>query len=358
MGKNPTIHDLASDLNISATTVWRALNNQNRVSAKTRALVNARALAINYEPSLVAQNLSHGRTSTLGIIVPKVGHPIFSVLAEVIEQAAFDRGYNVILCNASRGHLQEAEYTRMLYRRRVEGVVAIPLGPHTTHPKNWDSLLAELEQRSIPVVLLEQNLPSNHYPTVIADNYRAAYNMTRHLIGLGHKSLALAAHSGSDLASIWLERLAGFNQALAEAGLTEKARLIPDAYAPDQKGVLHYRPDLISRCFDRPDRPTAIFALSDILAIQIMETLRKMNLNVPRDVAVAGFDDITFSEHTIPPLTTVQQPTEEMARRAAEILFELIDAKSILPPKPICERIPCHLIIRESCGAHLQRSTP
>ncbi len=131
MSKSPTIHDLAADLNISATTVWRALNNRDRVSAKTRERVQARAQAINYEPSLVAQNLSHGRTSTLGIIVPMVGHPVFSSLVEVVEQVAYERGYCVILCNVPLDISREAEYARMLYRRRVEGVIVIPFTQHT-----------------------------------------------------------------------------------------------------------------------------------------------------------------------------------------------------------------------------------
>src|ERR1700677_3119486 len=99
MKNPPTIHDLAADLNISATTVWRALNNHGRVSAATRERILTRADAIDYVPSLVAQNLSHGRTQTLGIVVPMIGHPVFASLIETIEEAAFNRGYNVILCD-------------------------------------------------------------------------------------------------------------------------------------------------------------------------------------------------------------------------------------------------------------------
>jgi DNA-binding LacI/PurR family transcriptional regulator len=348
MSKSPTIHDLAADLNISATTVWRALNNRDRVSAKTRERVQARALAINYEPSLVAQNLSHGRTSTLGMLVPRIGNPIFATMVEVVEQVAYEHGYCVILCNILND--RETAYTRMLYRRRVEGVVVVPFGQHTKEAKDWDTPLAELEEKGVPVVLLEQGLASKHFPTVVVDNYGAAYDMTRHLIGLGNKSLALVSHSSSDQDSIYQERVAGFTQAVSDAGLTEKAHLLLDAYEFTE-GDWHYRPELIAQCFARPDRPTAVFALSDTLAIRIMETLRKMGFDIPRDVAVAGFDNIMLAEHTFPSLTTVQQPTDKMARRATEILFDQIEAKAGVTREPVYERLPCELIIRESCGA-------
>ena len=351
MSKSPTIHDLAADLNISATTVWRALNDRDRVSAKTRDRVRARAQAINYEPSLVAQNLSYGRTSTLGILVPRIGNPIFATMVEVVEQVAYERGYCVILCNVSPNFLREATYTRMLYRRRVEGVVVVPFGQHTKDKRDWEGLLTELTQRSVPVVLLEQGLPSNHFPTVVVDNFGASYAMARHLIGLGHKSLALVSSSSADQDAIWQERVNGFKQAVADFGLTENSHLLLDAYEPVEGKAQMYRPEVIRQTFGKENRPTAAFVLSDTLAVRVMGTLREMGIEIPRDVAVAGFDNIELAAYTVPPLTTVKQPTEEMARRAAELLFDQIEAKAGEKKEPTCERIPCRLIIRESCGA-------
>src|SRR5471032_62910 len=147
MNKAPTIHDLAADLNISATTVWRALKNHDRVSARTRERVLQRAKAINYVPSLVAQNLSHGRTLTLGVIVPMIGHPVFSALIENIEAVAFDRGYNITLCDARLDIAREAEYARMLLRRRVEGVIVVPFSKRS---RQWDSHLIDLQKHNVP----------------------------------------------------------------------------------------------------------------------------------------------------------------------------------------------------------------
>lgn len=348
MDHTPTIHDLAADLKISATTVWRALHDRPRVSAKTRARVLDRAKAIDYVPSLVAQNLSHGRTRTLGIIVPAIGHPVFSALIEEIEAVAFRRDYNVILCDARLDIAREIEYARRLLQRRVEGVIVVPFSKRS---RQWDAHLVELQKRNVPVILLEHELPGNRFGQVVADNFDASFQMTRHLIDLGHRRIAFAFHPFHERDLVGRDRVAGFTKAMAEAGLTKQASFLPDACEFGARQALHYHPDKIAACFSRTDRPTAVFAGMDMLAIRIMETLRELKLEIPRDVAVTGFDNVEFSQFTQPPLTTVQQPTEEMGRLAAEILFEGIEGKTRPRKKILCQRLPCRLVIRQSCGA-------
>lgn len=345
MNKTPSIHDLAADLKISCTTVSRALNNLGRVSARTRERVLARAKAINYIPSQVAQNLSHGRTQTLGVIVPLIGHPVFSSLIEKIGKVAFARGYNIILCDAGLDIAREAEYARMLLRRRVEGVIVVPFSKSS---REWDSHLVELQKRNVPVVLLEQELPSNRFDKIVADNFRAAYDATRHLIDLGHQRIAFAFHPFHERDIVGKERLAGFNQAISDAGLEKKATLLLDACEFGTQQEFHYHPKKLADAFKRANRPTALFAGMDMLAIRAMETLRELSLRVPQDVSVIGFDNIEFSQFTYPPLSTVQQPTDEMGRRAAEILFDRIEGKQ--SRKIVCERLPCRLVIRQSCS--------
>ncbi len=349
MSKAPTIHDLAADLKISATTVWRALQGRGRISEKTRERVLAHAKAMNFVPSLVAQNLSHGRTNTLGVIVPIVGHPVFSALIEEIEAVAFERGYNIMLCDARLDLTREAEYARMLLRRRVEGVVVIPF---STDARDLDAHLVELQKHHVPVVLLEHELPTNRFPKVVADNFAASYDMTRHLIKLGHKRIAFAFHPFHESDLVARERHDGFTRAMADSGLARKATLLLEA-SRFEKQVLHYDREVIAACFGRSDRPTALFAPMDALAIRVLETFRELGLRVPQDVAVAGFDNVEFSEFTQPPLTTVQQPTAEMGRLAAELLFDRIEKKDGRRAPAVCKRLPCRLVIRESCGAAL-----
>ncbi len=349
MNKAPTIHDLAADLKISATTVWRALHDRGRISAKTRERVLAHAKALNFVPSLVAQNLSHGRTNTLGVIVPIIGHPVFSALIEEIEAVAFARGYNIMLCDARLDIAREAEYARMLLRRRVEGVVVIPF---SNEARQWDVHLVELQKHDVPVVLLEHELPTNRFAKVVADNFAASGDMTRHLIKLGHKRIAFAFHPFQERDLVGRERLGGFNAAMAEAGLASRATLLLDACAFGEKQELHYFPEKIAGCFRRAERPTALFAGMDALAIRALETLRELGLRVPQDVAVAGFDNVEFSEFTQPPLTTVQQPLAEMGRLAAELLFDRLEGKTT---RAVCKRLPCRLVIRKSCGGRAKK---
>ncbi len=178
-------------------------------------------------PSLVAQNLSHGRTRTIGVIVPTIAHPIFSALVEKVEAAAFERGYNIVLGNSRLDLGCEAEYVRMLHRRRVEGVIVVPFSKNA--PEDWDSHLVELQKHRVPVVLLEQELPGNRFARVVADNYGAAYQMTRHFVDLGHKRIAFAFHAFHERDLVGRERVAGFRQAMADCGLARKAELLLDA---------------------------------------------------------------------------------------------------------------------------------
>ncbi len=352
LNKPPTIHDLAADLKISATTVWRALHGHARVNAKTKERVLDRAKAINYVPSLVAQNLSHGHTRTLGFIVPMIAHPVFSALIEVVEEIAFSRGYAVILCDARLDVALEAEYARMLRRRRVEGVLVVPF---SKQPHQWDTHLIELQKNDVPVVLLEQGLPSNRFDKVVADNFGAAYAMTQHLIQLGHERIAFAFHPLNERDMVGGERLAGFKKAMEDAGFSGKSQVLLDACEFGERDTLRYHREKVAECFSRPERPTALFAGMDMLAILAMKTLQELGLEIPRDVVVAGFDNIDVSPLTNPPLTTVMQPTEEMSRLAIEILFDRIEGTADRRKEATCKRLPCQLVIRESCGASLSR---
>jgi LacI family repressor for deo operon, udp, cdd, tsx, nupC, and nupG len=145
--------------------------------------------------------------------------------------------------------------------------------------------------------------------------------------------------------------LAGFERAVADAGLSKKATRLLDAFTFGGDQVWRYRSEAITDCFSRSGYPTALFAGMDTLAIHTMETLTKMGLRVPEDVAVAGFDNIEFSRFTQPPLTTIMQPAHEMGRWAAQILFDRIENKPGLPKKSRCERLACRLIVRQSCGS-------
>jgi LacI family transcriptional regulator len=352
-----TIHDLAKTLNVSSTTVWRALNGSTRVSARTRRRVEAGARRMNYQPSLVAQTLSTGRTQTLGVVVPMIGNPVHAALVRAVEQVAFEHEYSIILCDTDFRADRERTYLNLLARRRVEGVVIVRFVRGADAPLEP---LIEMRARGTAVVAMQLDVPDDRLERVVPDNAGAARAMTAHLIALGHRRIAFL-HGGIDPWNIPIrQRLDGYAAALADAGVPFDAELVVQAGSFESGlggDAGEFWPDQVAALLRRIDRPTAIFAPIDILAIKIMHAAAAFGLRVPQDVAVAGFDDILMSAYTTPALTTVRHPSEQVGRHAAIRLFEQLarngrSGDALERPTPgAYERVPCELVIRQSCGA-------
>jgi DNA-binding LacI/PurR family transcriptional regulator len=359
----PTIQDLAATLNISSTTVWRALNNSPRVSSKTRQRVLRAAKKLNYRPSLVAQTLLRGRTQTLGVVVPMIGNPVYASLVRAVEQVAFQHKYNIILCDTDFQLDREREYVDLLARRRVEGVAIVPFAARSgSHDYEH---LTRLPQQGVAVVAMQQDVPGGVVDAILPDNRAAARNMTRHLLALGHRRIGFL-HGGMPAWNVPMrERFDGYTDALREAEVAPDDSLILQAgtfesVLTDGQGEIHA--DEISAYLTRAERPTALFVPVDMLAIKVMEVARDgLGMRIPEDVAIAGFDDILAAAHTSPPLTTVRHPTLEVGRRAAGLLFEITGAARAANGSDAAktatrvrerthQRIPCDLVIRRSCG--------
>lgn len=348
---NSTIHDIARRLNVSATTVWRAINDRPRISPDTRKRVLAEVERLGYQPSMVAQTLSWGRTHTVGVVVPTINNSVHATLVRAAEQAAFDRDYSIVLCDTDFNLTREQRYLDLLVRRRVEGVLLVPFAEGATTD---EAHLEPLLKAGINVVCMQQRLRGAPVSQVLPDNFGAARDMTRHLISLGHKRIAFV-HGGL---APWLvslnERLEGYRMALDEAGLPLDPNLVVEVGSFEsvvtETGGEFYSDRLVA-LFNSQKRPTAVFAPVDVLAIKVMSVARSLGLCVPDDLAVAGFDNIQMSAYVDPPLTTVQHPATEIGRRAANLLFDLLSQGAGANDEPTLERVPCELVIRRSCGA-------
>lgn len=345
-----TIHDIAGHLSVSATTVWRALNDTDRVSQQTRARVLEAAKQFNYRPSLVAQTLAKGRTQTCGILVPDIGNPVYASLVRAIEQVAFENGYNIMLCDTDFALDREREYVDLLIRRRVDGVIVLPFAKRRRG--DYSHLLSMLDNR-IKLVAMQQRLPSTRIDQVMPDNRSGARALTEHLIRLGHRRIAFVHCGVPRWYTAMQERLEGYLAALDASGITHDPNLVvqigefeavisPEGIGFDESRLLQ----LIAR--DNP--PTAIFAPVDVLAIKVMGAIQAAGYSIPNDVAVAGFDDIMMSSYTRPSLTTVRHPCAEVGRRAAMLLLDQIKGVRTRDAPRVCERVPCQLVVRKSCG--------
>jgi DNA-binding LacI/PurR family transcriptional regulator len=348
-GNASTIHDIARRLNVSSTTVWRALNNRPRISTETRRRILAEVKRLGYQPSLVAQTLSWGRTQTIGVVVPTISNSVHASLVRAIEQAAFDHDFSITLCDTDFNFEREQRHLDLLIRRRVEGVLLVP---YAAAPTDDEAHLNQLLKAGIAVVCLQQKLPSALVSQVLPDNFSAARDMTRHLIKVGHRRIAFV-HGGLSPWQVSMnERLAGYRAALDEAGIRPNSNWIVEAgtfeaMLADASGELYV--ERVTRMLTGDHRPTAVFASVDVLAIKLMSLARSLGLCVPQDLAIAGFDDIQMAGYTDPPLTTVRHPAAEVGRKAAELLFDQIAAGGVAGD-PVLERVPCELVIRCSCG--------
>jgi DNA-binding LacI/PurR family transcriptional regulator len=358
-GSAPTIHDLAKKLNLSSTTVWRALNNSPEVSVATRKRIMLAAEKYKYQPSLVAQTLSSGKTQTLGVLVPVISNPVYATLVRAVEQVAFERGYNIILCDSDYQVSREQQYVELLVRRRVEGVIVLPFA--VSSQTNYDHLTS-LPQRGVAVVAMQQDMADGKLDRVLPDIHEATRQLTQHLLALGHRRIGFL-HDRNRQWNLGLqERLAGYRAALEEAGVGFEEGLVLQAGSFEsalRDGTTDFWPERVADFLRLPNRPTALVATTDRLAIKAMKVIRDvMRLRIPDDVAIVGIDDTPESAFMVPPLTTIRHPTMQIGRRAAELLFSRIDGagrrKGPLPKHdPVQERLQSELIVRESCGARL-----
>jgi LacI family repressor for deo operon, udp, cdd, tsx, nupC, and nupG len=353
MGKSTTILDVAARLNVSHGTVWKALHNQGRVSQETRKRVLEVSKEMGYQPSMVGQMLVNQKTKLLGVVVPMIGNTSFSPMVQGVERVARKNGYNIILCDTDLDLDVEREYFDLLHSRRVEGVVFVP-GSQLNH--NTETLAA-FEDHGNPVVVINQNPIFKSFTAVTSDVLSATRDMTRHLVRLGHRRIAFF-HIGMPQDEMSTqERLVGYRSGLEAEGIAYDESLIFQAGKITMNDDDSYQAESVIAFLSRSDRPTAILAHTDMLAIRVMRTVVGMGLGIPKDIALVGFDDILMTSHILPALTTVHQPMEEIGKRAAELIFQRLT--NTLPagvPWPIHERIPCQLKIRESCGAGLSRN--
>jgi len=338
-----TICDIAAKLGISASAVSQALKGTGRIGNETRERVRKIAGEMGYRPSLVARSLVTQRTSTIGVVVPVMGDTHYSRMLDGIESVVSKRGYNVILCSFNSDYGCTEDSYHSLLNRRVEGIITAPLFTDTSYQQTIQVLLG-LEARGFPVVVLDQNNLDPGLSTVSSDNYSGAKKMAEHLISLGHKRIGYLQVDVSRH-----DRENGFKDAMYEAGLEVDEPVFasirttgPRDSDPVIESFAQYMRDA--------GKPTAVFVTCDMLAIKIIRACHVLNIRVPEDLAVVGYDDILTSEHTIPSLTTVHQPAFEMGVRAAEVLFDRIAGRL---DKHVNVVLKSRLVIRESCGADI-----
>lgn len=336
-GRTPTTrtsvtrNDVAALAGVAPSTVSYVINNGPRsVSVQAREQVLKAIAKLGYHPSDVARSLRTRRTQTIGLVVPDITNPYYGEMAQAVEQVSFEHGYTVMLAHSSHLPERELRYSQVLRSKQIDGAIFLPVTPDLEP-------LHTLRRAGIAVVVLERLVPG--YPCIVADEYRAGYLATRHLLDLGHRRIGCIVLAGDSTSSV--ARAEGYRAALVDGGV------LPDKNFVVECDYGYGAGEIAARLFlGLAEKPTAVVAHNDLMAIGAMKAFGEAGLHVPRDVSVIGFDDIAASSYVQPPLTTIAFPKRQMGKEAIEMLLNLLQSGE--PSTPRVVKLAVELIVRGS----------
>lgn len=327
-----TIKDIARQAEVSVATVSYVINKSRYVSPELTGRVEAAIEQLGYSPNAVARSLRQNRTKLIGLIVPDNSNPFFAEIAKGVEDAGFEAGYSVILCNSNASIEREMVYLDLLRSNRVEGIIFIATSTRVEQVR-------PIVRAKIPAVIFYRDVPDLDVDTIRIDNFKAGYMATRHLIDLGHREIACIRPASAETPSA--QRVEGFKRAMEESGLTWHPELMPQGDNRVSSGKT-----AVQELVESKRNFSAIFSANDAMAIGAMRALREIGYQIPRDVSVAGVDDIILASYSEPPLTTVAQPKYEAGCQAVEFLVERIEGDYNQGPRHIL--LETKLVVRES----------
>jgi DNA-binding LacI/PurR family transcriptional regulator len=330
-----TIMDIASALNISKSTVSRALQGHSDINANTRKAVLDMALQLDYQPNLLALGLARSRSYTIGIIVPEFINSFFPYIIIGAQQVANPAGYHVIICQSNESLETEIANTQVLLASRVDGVIASVTGETKTLGH-----FGKFQKAGIPLVMFNRICEGLDVSKVLVDDHDGAYKGVTHLIQQGCRRIAHLA--GPQNLQIGRERLQGYLDALRDHNLPVDEALI--VYYDLSKASAQA---CARQLLDLPQPPDAIFAVNDPAAIQVILTAKNRNIRIPAELAVVGFSNEPTSALIDPALTTLAQPLDEIGKTAVQFLLQEIEQEE-RPFVPIQRVLKTELIIRAS----------
>lgn len=326
-----TIADVARAAGVSVATVSRVMNGSGLVAEPTVQVVQAAIERLNYIPNQQARNLRKHENRSILVLMPNITNPYYANVFDGINQRAQELGYNLFLVNTD-GREPETLIKETITTRRADGAILLHIG----YNEEWLPKYA----KQLPIVQCCEYTGHGNVAHVTVDNYRAAFEATQYLIQLGHKRIGTISAANNVVST--LQRMKGYRDAMAQAGLPIPEGCI--AYSDVEYG---YPSSLKAarKVLAQRERPSAIFCISDSIALAAVVAAQEMGLKVPQDVSIVGFDDVMYTQMIHPYLTTVIQPCGELGSRAVEMLCELIN-EGDLQQREVT--LPHGFIVRES----------
>lgn len=325
-----SIKDIARLARVSHSTVSRALHGSQEVSPETAARIRKIAEKAGYRASAAARSLVSGRSSTIGVVVTNIADPFVAGVVGGIEDLAEKHGYSVFLANSNAEPEREVRVVRSFEERRVDGIIV-------TSSRVGALYVPLMERMHVPIVLLNNQHPSEFVHSVLIDNVEASFQATQHLIQLGHRRIAYIGDRFGHQSDT--ERRTGYRRALKDAGIEVASELVAHGDGQPEGGA-----QAMAQLLALRNRPTAVFCYNDMSALGAMRKIRASGLRVPGDLSVVGFDDLYISQYLEPPLTTVRQPMRQMGRMAMDTLLHIFEG----PHSTHNLRVEGQLIVRQS----------
>jgi LacI family transcriptional regulator len=330
------LKDIARQAGVSVMTVSKALRDEPDVSSATKSRLKALARQMGYVPDSSAQGLRTKTTKLFGLVIPSITDPIFGRITFAVEERAHELGYDILLAHTLNQSEREEQCIRRLLSRRVDGLFISPVYRFAAEASVYQEILA----RKTPVVLLGQPAPfCKMFPGAEVEELIASYNVTRHLLQLGHKRIAYL--TGPQVAPWAHDRFEGYRRALREANLDVDDKMVFQAGGTIEDGTKAALQMLNENC-----NATAVQAVNDLVAIGCATTLLAQGFKIPGDISIAGFGNILLADHFRVPLTTVRQPKYRLGVAAVEMMTQLLRGENVQT-----RRIPGELLERDSTAA-------
>lgn len=331
----PTLEDVAQLAGVSTATVSRCLNSPDRVVEATRQRVTDAIETLGYTPNFAARVMAAKRTFTIGAIIPTMDNAIFARGVQAFQEALHARGYTLLISSSAFRPEAEKEQIRTLIARGADGLLLIG---HDRDPE----IYAYLDQQKVPALVAWSYIPDAALPSVGFDNRASMRALAEEVIGLGHTKIAMISGytKGNDRA---LLRCEGLKEALAAHGLPSSSLQIITVPYSIEAGA-----EAFTKIMSQTQTPSVVMCGNDVLAAGAISAAERMNVKVPRDVSVTGFDDIELARILRPTLTTVHVPHREMGRRAAETLITMVESKT----RSESVQLFTDIVLRDSLGPY------
>ncbi len=334
MKKKTTIYDIAVKLNITAATVSRALNNNNKISVTTRKLVQEAALEMNYEQNKVALALKSGKSFNVGVIVPRIDTTFFGSVIRAIEEELYPKGYHVIICQTHDIESREVENITTLINAQVDGILMSISSPDIDL-----NVINQIIKKNIPLIFFDRKKDIDGVSSVIINDFEGGYKVTKQLIEQGCKKIVHI--NGNHKIKIFQERCRGYKQALKDSGLKYDENLVFETKSNVEEGR-----KVAKLLLEMDTLPDGVFSSSDFTALGVIQELKENGVKIPEDICVSGFANEPFTKFMELSITSVDQSPIEMGRMTAKVFLEQINNKGVKIEKKVV--LDPKLMVRKS----------